>query len=319
MGFECERDARLVLEVLPKRFGRYGLELHPTKTRLVKFVRPPWHDPPKGSGSKRSNGSFDFLGFTHYWCRSRQGNWVVKRKTAGSRLSRSARAINQWCRQHRHQKIRDQHRALTQKLQGHYAYFGITGNAPALRGFYRTVRRIWKKWLGRRSQRGFLTWPHYARLPKYYPLPAPVGLVGAVAEKLAQVLQNLGTKHALVVFGEDGFDEVSLSAPTKIYEVQDRQVRSYTITPEDMGVGRQSPDAVGGGAAEENAAALRGVLSGDTGPLRDFTLINAAAALVAGDLASDLKEGVAVAAKSIDSGAALEKLDAFVNVSKEQQ
>ncbi len=174
MGFEYERDARRVLGVLSKRFARYGLTLHPTKTRLVKFVRPPWHDPPKGSGRRRSNGSFDFLGFTHYWCRSRKGNWVVKRKTAGSRLSRSVRAINRWCRQHRHQKIRDQHRALTRKLQGHYAYFGITGNAPALRSFYRTVRRIWKKWLGRRSQRGHIPWSHYARLLGRHPLPPPV-------------------------------------------------------------------------------------------------------------------------------------------------
>ncbi len=145
-----------------------------------------------------------------------------------------------------------------------------------------------------------------------------VGVASAeLAEKLAQVLQKLGTKHALVVFGEDGFDEVSLSAPTTIYEVRDSDVRNYTVTPEDLGVERQRPDAVSGGAAEENAKALRGVLSGDTGPLRDFTLINAAAALVAGDLASDLKEGVAVAAKSIDSGAALEKLEAFVKASNE--
>jgi RNA-directed DNA polymerase len=174
MGFACECDARRVLEVLPKRFARYGLKLHPTKTRLVKFVRPPWRDPPKDSGRKRSNGSFAFLGFTHHWCRSRKGNWVVKRKTARSRLSRSVRAIHQWCRRYRHQKIRQQHWALTRKLQGHYAYYGITGNAPALRGFYRTVRRIWKKWLGRRSQRGYIPWPHYARLLECYPLPRPI-------------------------------------------------------------------------------------------------------------------------------------------------
>jgi anthranilate phosphoribosyltransferase len=159
------------------------------------------------------------------------------------------------------------------------------------------------------------------------PLTNPAGAQAQVlgvasaelAEKLALVLQKLGTKHALVVYGEDGFDEVSLSAPTTIYEVQDGLVRNYTVTPEDLGVERQSPDAVSGGEADENAKALRGVLSGDTGPLHDFTLINAAAALVAGDLASNLKEGVAVAAKSIDSGAALDKLDAFVSVSKEQK
>ena len=134
---------------------------------------------------------------------------------------------------------------------------------------------------------------------------------------MAQVLQNLGTKHALVVFGEDGFDEVSLSAPTRVYEVQDGKVSNYTVTPEDLGIERQNAGAVSGGGAEQNAKALRGVLAGEPGPLRDFTLINAAAALVAADLASDLKEGVEVAAKSIDSGAALEKLDVFVSVSNE--
>ena len=157
------------------------------------------------------------------------------------------------------------------------------------------------------------------------PLTNPAGAEAQVlgvasadlGEKLANVLLKLGTKHALVVFGEDGFDEVSLSAPTSVHEVQDGKLRSYTVTPEELGVERQKPDAVSGGAAGENAKALRAVLSGEAGPLRDFTLINAAAALVAGDLAFDLKEGVQIAAKSIDSGAALEKLDAFVRVSNE--
>ena len=145
-----------------------------------------------------------------------------------------------------------------------------------------------------------------------------VGVASAeLAEKLANVLLKLGTKHALIVYGEDGFDEVSLSAPTNIYEVQAGNVRNYTVTPEELGVETQKPAAVSGAGAEENAKALRAVLSGERGPLRDFTLINAAAALVAGDLASDLKEGVPIAAKSIDSGAALEKLDAFVRVSNE--
>ena len=157
------------------------------------------------------------------------------------------------------------------------------------------------------------------------PLTNPAGAEAQVlgvasaelGEKLANVLLKLGTKHALVVFGEDGFDEVSLSAPTTVYEVQDGKVRNYTVTPEELGVDRQSADAVSGGAAAENAKALRAVLSGEGGPLRDFTLINAAAALVAGDLAPDLREAMPVAAKSIDSGAALEKLDAFVRVSNE--
>jgi len=137
-----------------------------------------------------------------------------------------------------------------------------------------------------------------------------------LAETLAGALLKLGTQHALVVHGEDGFDEVSLSASTTVFEVQDGVVRTYTVAPEDLGVERQSPSAVRGASADENAKALRGVLSGDQGPLRDFTLINAAAALVAADLASDLKEGMKAAAESIDSGSALDRLDAFVKLSQ---
>jgi hypothetical protein len=179
MGFEGERDARRVLEVLPKRFGRYGLTLHPEKTRLVRFLRPPWRDSSKNESGRRANGSFEFLGFTLYWGRSLRGNWVVKRKTARSRLSRAVRTIGQWCRQHRHQPVATQHRTLKQKLQGHYAYYGITGNAPALRSFYRLVRRLWRKWLGRRSQRGLTPWDRYERQLSRYPLPRP-GVVHSV-------------------------------------------------------------------------------------------------------------------------------------------
>jgi group II intron reverse transcriptase/maturase len=176
MGFELERDADRVLEVLHKRFARFGLKLHPQKTRKVKFIRPPWTDPPKGSGHKRTNGSFAFLGFTHYWGRSRKGNWVVKRKTASINMSRAVRAIHRWCRFNRHADISQQHNTLRKKLRGHYAYYGITGNWHSLRSFYRTVRRTWKKWLGRRSQRGYLTWPQYERLLQRYSLPEPVAI-----------------------------------------------------------------------------------------------------------------------------------------------
>ena len=174
MGFECEEDARRVLEVLAKRFGRYGLTLHPKKTRLVEFNRPPWKDPPQGSGPVSRPGTFELLGFTHYWGRSRRGNWVVKRKTATSRLSRSVRAISQWCRRYRHEKVREQHRVLSQKMQGHYGYYGITGNYDALHRFYEAAKRRWRKWLSRRSQRAYLSWAVFGRLLKRYPLPRPV-------------------------------------------------------------------------------------------------------------------------------------------------
>ena len=172
MGFSDEIDARRALGVLAKRFARFGLTLHPTKTRLVNFTRPPYRDPPKGQGPSRRSGTLDLLGLTHYWCRSRRGNWIVRRKTAHRRLSRSLQAINQWCRTHRHQRLADQHRMLRLKLQGHYAYYGLTGNYVSLRSFYQGVLRLWKKWLGRRSQRAQLDWPRFYRLLKNYPLPA---------------------------------------------------------------------------------------------------------------------------------------------------
>jgi group II intron reverse transcriptase/maturase len=173
MGFEYEDDARRVLDVLPKRFGKYGLTLHPTKTRLVRFTRPPKDDPPQGGSSGQGPGTFDLLGFTHYWGRSLKGNWVIKRRTSRSRFSRAVKAIRQWCRQHRHQAISQQHRTLVQKLRGHYAYYGIPCNAEALARFFYETLLSWKKWLGRRSQRAYLNWVRFRALLKHYPLPYP--------------------------------------------------------------------------------------------------------------------------------------------------
>lgn len=173
MGFSSEQDARRVLEVLPRRFFRYGLKLHPTKTRLVAFERPAREGPPRGPGRRPGPGPFELLGFTHYWGRSRRGSWVIQRKTAGRRLSRATHAINEWCRRHRHEKVRTQHQALHRKLRGHYAYYGITGNYPSLHRFYEAAKRIWKKWLGRRSQRAYFDWPQFERLLQHYPLPRP--------------------------------------------------------------------------------------------------------------------------------------------------
>src|SRR5712691_8575823 len=119
MGFTCERDARRVLDVLPKRFGKYGLTIHPDKTRLVPFVRPPSRPVPPGLPGV-SPGSFDFLGFTHYCSRSKRGLWVVKRKTAGSRFHRAVRKIAEWCRLNRHRPMAEQHQPLGQKLRGHF-------------------------------------------------------------------------------------------------------------------------------------------------------------------------------------------------------
>jgi group II intron reverse transcriptase/maturase len=179
----CERedDARRVLEVLPKRFGKYGLELHPEKTRLVRFGRPKSEDDEPGPGS------FDFLGFTHHWGKSRAGKWVVKRKTAGSRLSRALKAVRTWLRSHRHMKVAEQHRMLSRKLQGHYAYYGITGNARALGSFLLQVKREWKKWLSRRSQRAALTWERFDQILSRYRLP-PIRVVHSIYRNAANAM-----------------------------------------------------------------------------------------------------------------------------------
>jgi group II intron reverse transcriptase/maturase len=173
MGFACEEDARQVLDVLPKRFGRYGLTLHPDKTRLVPFCRPS-QDTGSGQAAGSRTGTFDLLGFTHYWGRSRKGFWVVKQKTAQGRLRRALRKIAQWCRQHRHDSISEQHRTLSQKLRGHYGYYGITGNGMAIQRFRNLVVRIWKKWLARRRRRGFLSWAEYGGLLKQYVFPPAI-------------------------------------------------------------------------------------------------------------------------------------------------
>lgn len=167
--FEQEEDARRVLAVLSKRFEKYGLRLHPEKTRLVDFRSPPR----AGQDGSQRNRSFGLLGFTHYWGRSRKGRWVVQRKTAKDRFTRALREIGHWCRAHRHWSVAAQQAALRRKLHGHYAYYGITGNARALARFLHEVRRLWRKWLHRRSWRGRMTWEKFARLCARYPLPQP--------------------------------------------------------------------------------------------------------------------------------------------------
>ena len=183
IGFTCEEDARRVLEVLPKRFGKYGLTIHPDKTRLVAFQPPDRTDRPD-SGKGPTPGTFDLLGFTHYWGRSRKGFWVVKRRTAASRLRRAIGTIAQWCRFHRHRPVEQQHRTLWHKLRGHFGYYGITGNGAALRRFRDAVTRAWRKWLSRRSRGNPLSWDSLNRLLERYPLP-PATVVHSVYRRIA--------------------------------------------------------------------------------------------------------------------------------------
>ena len=167
LAFEREEDARRVLDVLPERFARFGLRLHPEKTRLVDFRRPAG----SGASGPQPRRSFDLLGFSHYWGRSRKGRWVIKRKTAKARFSRAVRRVNQWCRQHRHLPVAAQQVALSRQLRGHAAYYGITGNSAALSRLRYEVQRCWRKWLSRRSRKAGLNWTVFKRLLARYPLP----------------------------------------------------------------------------------------------------------------------------------------------------
>ncbi len=170
--FEVEEDARRVLDVLPKRVGKYGLALHPDKTRLVDFRHPPLTRP-SGEVSRGWPGTFDLLGFTHYWGKSRKGNWVIRRKTAKDRFRRALQRVAAWCREHRHDEVREQQQSLGQRLRGHFGYFGIPGNFDALKRFRDKVVWVWRKWLDRRSQRAQMNWERMHRLLERYPLPPP--------------------------------------------------------------------------------------------------------------------------------------------------
>jgi RNA-directed DNA polymerase len=164
--FAKKEDADRVLDVLPKRFGKYGLTLHPDKTRLVAFQRPKRDD-----DGDDGPGSFDLLGFTHHWGLSRKGNWVVMMHTAKDRFSRALRRIRDWCRLNRHADVETQRRALAQKLNGHYSYFGVTGNLRLIARLRNETVKAWHKWLSRRSQRGMLSWDKMNALLKRHPLP----------------------------------------------------------------------------------------------------------------------------------------------------
>jgi RNA-directed DNA polymerase len=169
--FSCEDDARRVMDVLPKRFGKYDLTLHPEKTRLVEFRRPAPQAPPRNGGGAGGPGSFDLLGFTHHWARSRRGYWVVKQRTASDRFSRALKRVAEWCRRNRHQKVKQQWEMLGAKLRGHFGYFGLPGNSVALARFRFEVKCAWRKWLNRRSQRACMPWDRMNKLLERYPLP----------------------------------------------------------------------------------------------------------------------------------------------------
>jgi len=177
--FQLKHDAERVMNVISKRFEKYGLLAHPEKTRLIDF-RPPTHperrrEEQSNDGGKGGGGSetFDLLGFTHYWGKTQKGNLVVKRKTMKSRLARSIQKIEQWCRRNRHKPILEQWRELCAKVRGHYSYYGITGNMLSLRLFFHRVCRVWQRWLNRRNRKRSFLWEKFNALLKRCPLPIP--------------------------------------------------------------------------------------------------------------------------------------------------
>ena len=134
--------------------------------RLVDFRR-------RDRGNPAGPGTLDLLGFTLHWGVSRRGKWIVQVRTANDRFSRSLRRIREYCRLHRHEPLKAQRKALASKLTGHYSYYGVTSNYEALARLYRETRRIWQKWLSRRSHTGYVDWNRMLELLKLFPLPTP--------------------------------------------------------------------------------------------------------------------------------------------------
>jgi len=170
VGFEKKEDAQKVYRVLFKRFEKYGLSLHPEKTRLVPFGRP--EETKAGQEVNRPKPeTFDFLGFTHYWGKNQKGQWVIRRKTARKRIGRSLKAINRWCRKRLHEPLREQVEQLGRKLKGHFGYYGLTGNLTALRRYRWEVIKVWRKWLARRGDPKGMSWERMHRLLDFFYLP----------------------------------------------------------------------------------------------------------------------------------------------------
>lgn len=170
MLFSDEHDARRVQAALPGRMARFGLSLHPEKTRLLWFG--PDRDP-SGPRPGGTSGSFDFLGFTLTPGRGPWGGLIARTQTSAKSLTKALDSIRAYCRKHLHDPMAEQHRMLSQKVRGHYGYFGRPGNSRGLQLFLWEVLKIWKRWLSRRSFASVLSWEHMHALKKLLPLPPP--------------------------------------------------------------------------------------------------------------------------------------------------
>jgi RNA-directed DNA polymerase len=168
MGFERREDAELVLVMLHQRMANFRLKLHPEKTRLLDFRAPNRRLP----GDPRPP-TFDFLGFTAYWRKTRKGSWSMALKTRKARMHRALQAIGAFCRCHRHDAVKVQYAALWSRLNGHFNYFGVNGNSRSLQYLKYFVERQWHKWLNRRSQRRRLNWKRFHEYLVRFPLPRP--------------------------------------------------------------------------------------------------------------------------------------------------
>jgi group II intron reverse transcriptase/maturase len=167
--FENQEDATRVKDVLGKRLGRYKLELHPEKTRLIDFRQPP-----RNQQDGKGPDSFDFLGFTVYWRRNhRKPGWHLSWKTRSQRQRKTINNIQDLCRSQRHRSVPEQHKALKMRLQGHFNYFGVNGNLRSLSNLRYHAERAWFKWLNRRSQRSRLNWKRFRDLLRDFSFPKP--------------------------------------------------------------------------------------------------------------------------------------------------
>ena len=179
IGFRDDRDAQRVMEVCAEAIRQVRSDSPSHQDEAGAFPSAVIDDEGPGRATSDRPGTFDLLGFTHYWGRSRRGHWVVKLKTASDRFSRAVRSIDSWCRANRHLPIREQQQKLNEKLRGHYAYYGVTGNSAALSRFLHEVERRWRKWLRRRNRLRSLNWSVFRRLLQRFPL-APVRTVHSV-------------------------------------------------------------------------------------------------------------------------------------------
>lgn len=168
IGCELEADAHRIMTVLPKRFERFGLSLHPDKTTMIQFKKPI-----RNIKTDSTNGTFDFLGFTFYWSKSRRGYWVIKKKTVKKRLARFMKGLWLWCRENRHEPIKEQYKTLCAKLRGYYQYHGVRGNYKVLEIVFEYAEKAWRFWLSRRSHKGAISWEKFERIRASFSFPKP--------------------------------------------------------------------------------------------------------------------------------------------------